>query len=101
MRQVRTLVDELAALSWEKSMQTVSTQDYTEALNRFVSRAIESDRGIDQRDGDGRSALHWAAANGHEVRDSPLQHTYFRTSASQSVVNVRTHTCMTPVLREN
>lgn len=79
VRQVRTLVDELAALSWEKSMQTVSDQDYTAALNRFISHAIASDRGLDQRDGDGRTALHWAAANGHQVRAAPFQpHTCLR-----------------------
>ena len=91
--QVRTLVDELAALSWEvlcpllfpvcdiawklwlayptcdgqKSMQTVKEADYTEALNHFINRAIASGRGLDERDGDGRTALHWAAANGHQV----------------------------------
>lgn len=56
------------AIYWEqKSMQTIRDADYTEALQRFVRRAIDSGRGLDERDGDGRTALHWAAANGHQV----------------------------------
>jgi len=53
---------------WEqKSMQTIRDADYMEALERFVRRAIDSGKGLDERDGDGRTALHWAAANGHQV----------------------------------
>ena len=51
-------------------MQTVKDADYTEALNRYIGRAIDSGRSIDERDGDGRTALHWAAANGHKVQST-------------------------------
>eukprot|EP00277_Geminigera_cryophila_P004209 CAMPEP_0179419202 /NCGR_PEP_ID=MMETSP0799-20121207/8464_1 /TAXON_ID=46947 /ORGANISM="Geminigera cryophila, Strain CCMP2564" /LENGTH=155 /DNA_ID=CAMNT_0021192641 /DNA_START=27 /DNA_END=494 /DNA_ORIENTATION=+ len=71
-QQKRMLVDELAALSWEKSMQTIRDADYMEALERFVRRAIDSGKGLDERDGDGRTALHWAAANGHQDQVAAL-----------------------------
>ena len=45
----------------------VKDADYTATLHRHISRAIDSGRGLDERDGDGRTALHWAAANGHQV----------------------------------
>lgn len=41
---------------------------YMETLHRFIQRAVDSGRGLDERDGDGRTALHWAAANGFQVR---------------------------------
>lgn len=48
-------------------MQIVNDKDYTETLHSFIRRAIDSGRGLHERDGDGRTALHWAAANGHQV----------------------------------
>ena len=48
-------------------MQIVEGEKYKDMLQRQIRRAIDSGRGIDERDGDGRTALHWAAANGHQV----------------------------------
>ena len=48
-------------------MQIVEGEKYKDMLQRHIRRAIDSGRGIDERDGDGRTALHWAAANGHQV----------------------------------
>jgi hypothetical protein len=49
-------------------MQVVNEGAYIETLHRFIQRAVDSGRGLDERDGDGRTALHWAAANGFQVR---------------------------------
>jgi ankyrin repeat protein len=51
----------------QKKMQIVEGEKYKDMLQRHIRRAIDSGRGIDERDGDGRTALHWAAANGHQV----------------------------------
>ena len=49
-------------------MQIVNDGAYRDTLHRFIRRAVDSGRGLDERDGDGRTALHWAAANGFQVR---------------------------------
>jgi len=64
--QARTLVDELAALAWEENMQTVPQADARKNLHTVIRLATDSDRGLEERDGDGRTALHWAAANGYQ-----------------------------------
>ena len=53
---------------WQRSMQIVNDGAYLDTLHRFIRRAVTSGRGLDERDGDGRTALHWAAANGFQVR---------------------------------
>ena len=51
----------------QENMQTVPQADARKNLHNVIRLATDSDRGLEERDGDGRTALHWAAANGYQV----------------------------------
>jgi ankyrin repeat protein len=49
-------------------MHITNEADYAQTLQNLIRRAIDSGRGLEEKDGDGRTPLHWAAAIGNQVR---------------------------------
>ena len=63
----------------QENMQTVPQADTRKNLHTVIRLATDSDRGLEERDGDGRTALHWAAANGYQVCGCPCARTHTHT----------------------
>lgn len=69
------LVDDLAAMEWQKRIGTLEAEDADQYISRIdaaISRSVDSGKSLETMDSDGRTPLHWASANGHNQIVSTL-----------------------------